>query len=107
MGEAAARVAALARSPEYTTLLLSRHQAGAWHRKVTWQRAARHTDAPNRFDEGDDSVDTTIQREKLDQATGILGELDLDCWLTFVRETSVVPDPALMLINSQDVTWPS
>jgi Xaa-Pro aminopeptidase len=52
-------------------------------------------------------VDTTIQREKLDQATGILDEQGVDCWLTFVRESSETSDPALRLINTQDVTWQS
>jgi Xaa-Pro aminopeptidase len=52
-------------------------------------------------------VDTTIQREKLEQAVGILDEQGIDCWLTFVRETSETPDPALKLILGFDVTWHS
>jgi Xaa-Pro aminopeptidase len=52
-------------------------------------------------------VDTAIQREKLDQAIGILDEQGIDCWLTFARETSETPDPALKLILGQDVTWQS
>ncbi|HEV8189960.1 MAG TPA: Xaa-Pro peptidase family protein [Ktedonobacterales bacterium] len=52
-------------------------------------------------------MDTTIQREKLEQATGILDEQAIDCWLTFVRETSETPDPALKLILGFDVTWHS
>ncbi len=52
-------------------------------------------------------METAIQREKLEQAIGILDEHDIDCWLTFARETSETPDPALKLILGQDVTWQS
>src|SRR6516165_10713111 len=52
-------------------------------------------------------MDTTIQREKLDQAIGILDEQEIDCWLTFARETSETPDPVLKLILGQDITWQS
>src|SRR5579875_462912 len=48
-----------------------------------------------------------IQREKLEQATNILAEQDIDLWLTFARETSETPDPALNLILGQGVTWQS
>lgn len=53
---------------------------------------------------GDDKV---LIREKIDQATAILNEFDVDLWLTFVRETSMQPDPALELIYDGDVTWQS
>jgi Xaa-Pro aminopeptidase len=52
-------------------------------------------------------VDTAIAREKLDQATAILDEQELDCWLTFVRETVEMPDPVLKLTVGVDVTWQS
>jgi Xaa-Pro aminopeptidase len=52
-------------------------------------------------------MDSAIQREKLDQAVGILHEQDVDCWLTFVRETVETPDPVQKLIIGQDVTWQS
>lgn len=52
-------------------------------------------------------MDTTIQREKLDQAAGILDEQGIDCWLTFIRETTETPDPVQKLIVGQDVTWQS
>ena len=45
--------------------------------------------------------------EKIRQAASILRELDLDCWLTFVRETSVTPDPMLSFLSPSDLTWHS
>ena len=48
-----------------------------------------------------------IQAEKLDQAAEILRERDIDCWLTFVRESSETPDPVMKLIAGHDVTWQS
>ncbi len=46
-------------------------------------------------------------QEKVAQATEILNEFDVDLWLTFVRETTLSPDPALELIADVDVTWQS
>jgi Xaa-Pro aminopeptidase len=46
-------------------------------------------------------------QEKLQQATAILEEFDVDCWMTLVRETSMQPDPALDLIAGVDMTWQS
>ncbi|GAB4468973.1 MAG: Xaa-Pro peptidase family protein [Anaerolineae bacterium] len=48
-----------------------------------------------------------LVREKLDQAVGILNELDIDAWMTFVRETSLSPDPSLELILGMDMVWQS
>ncbi len=50
-------------------------------------------------------INTALQQEKIAQAIRILNELQLDCWLTFVRETDEQPDPALKLIFHADMTW--
>ncbi len=48
----------------------------------------------------------TLIQEKVSQAIDILKEQKTDMWLTFVRETSGVRDPALdFLIGDNDLTW--
>ena len=50
----------------------------------------------------------TLIQEKVNQAIDILKEQETDLWLTFVRETSGVRDPALdFLIGPGDLTWSS
>lgn len=46
-------------------------------------------------------------QEKVDQAIMILKEYDVDCWITFVRETAIGRDPMLSFLVGSDVTWHS
>jgi len=46
-------------------------------------------------------------REKVAQAVGILNEYNVDCWVTFVRETEIMRDPVLDFLIQADVTWHS
>jgi len=46
-------------------------------------------------------------KDKIDQAVGILDELEVDVWLTFVRELAVLHDPCISLVVGGNVTWQS
>jgi Xaa-Pro aminopeptidase len=46
-------------------------------------------------------------KAKIEQAIGILGELDIDAWMTFVRESACVHDPSIDLVVGGNVTWQS
>ena len=40
-----------------------------------------------------------LLHEKADQAQKLLRETGLDCWLTFVRETDLHPDPGIEMVR--------
>jgi Xaa-Pro aminopeptidase len=49
----------------------------------------------------------SLIQEKIAQAVGILRELDVPCWLTFVRETAITGDPTIAFLAPGHVTWHS
>ena len=49
----------------------------------------------------------TLIQEKVNQAVGLLKEFDIDCWLTFTRESQINGDPTLVFLAPGDVTWHS
>lgn len=46
-------------------------------------------------------------KEKVEQAKALLGEADVDCWITFVRESGINGDPTLVFLAPGQVTWHS
>ncbi len=49
----------------------------------------------------------TLIQEKIRQARDILREFDVDCWLTFTRETQLNGDPILPFLVEAELTWHS
>ena len=52
-------------------------------------------------------LDATLIREKLQQVPAILGELGLDAWMLYARESATVHDPSFDLVVGTNVTWHS
>jgi len=50
-------------------------------------------------------MDYGILKEKIKQAVDILKEKDIDMWLTFVRESSMMTDPVMDMISGVNSTW--
>lgn len=51
--------------------------------------------------------DADLIAEKTEQAVNVLAEQDVDCWLTFCRETGDIPEPCLPFLLHFDVVWPT
>lgn len=52
-------------------------------------------------------MSNNILKEKIQQAVEILREKNVDMWLTFVRESSIAPDPVIDMIIGEQCTWQS
>jgi len=50
-------------------------------------------------------MNTDILKEKIKQAVSILKEQDIDMWITFVRESSVLRDPVMEMMVGGNSTW--
>jgi len=48
-----------------------------------------------------------IVKQKIGQACQILNELQIDAWIIFVRETSMMADPSLAMVVGHEATWQS
>lgn len=47
-----------------------------------------------------------LTKQKIEQTFDILNELDIDCWVIFVRETAMTKDPAMELVAGElNATW--
>ena len=46
-------------------------------------------------------------KEKVSQAKELLKEFNVDCWVTFTRESAINGDPALAFLVAEPVTWHS
>ena len=52
-------------------------------------------------------MSTQIIKEKVEQAKQFLQEFDVDCWITFSRESQINGDPMLAFLTPADITWHS
>jgi hypothetical protein len=50
-------------------------------------------------------MDKQIFEEKIEQAVQILKEKNIDMWITFVRESSMMTDPVMDMISGVHSTW--
>ena len=52
-------------------------------------------------------MDTSLVREKVEQARTAVAESDADAWLIFCRETDEIAEPSLPYVLGFDVVWPT
>jgi len=48
-----------------------------------------------------------LVKEKIGQSVEILEEFNVDCWITFVRESSIMRDPMMDFLCEANMTWHS
>jgi len=48
---------------------------------------------------------SSLEAQKAVQVSGILDELDIDCWMIWVRETDQIVDPALQIVYPGAFVW--
>jgi Xaa-Pro aminopeptidase len=48
-----------------------------------------------------------LQQEKIEQAIGVLRELNVDAWMLYARETSEINEPCWGLVAPAGVVWPA
>lgn len=48
-----------------------------------------------------------LQHEKIEQAIGVLRELNMDAWMLYARETSEMAEPCWGLVAPAGIVWPS
>lgn len=46
-------------------------------------------------------------KEKIQQTKQLLKEFNVDCWITFIRESQINGDPSLAFLVTADLTWHS
>ena len=48
-----------------------------------------------------------VQQEKIEQAIGVLRELNMDVWMLYARETSEIAEPCWSVVAPAGVVWPA
>ena len=48
-----------------------------------------------------------IIKDKILQARKVMRKENIDCWITFVRDSQIMCDPVLPFLISGHLTWPS
>ena len=46
-----------------------------------------------------------IMNEKIKQTVKILNEKDIDLWLIFAQESSIMQDPTIEIVDGKNCTW--
>ncbi len=52
-------------------------------------------------------MNNDLVKEKIEQSVKILNEMDIDMWMTFIRESGTICDPAMEIVVETGCTWSS